>query len=97
MNSINIKELLKEIEQENINIIDIRNSIEYSKGHIPTAKNIPYQLLAPNPGLYLEKKEKYYIYCQFGTSSNYLVTRLNNLGYNTVNITGGYNNYLFMK
>lgn len=97
MYSISIKDLLKEISLNKTNIIDIRSLFQYQLDHIPTAINISYQALKSNPEKYLEKNKKYYIYCQSGHSSNNLVITLNQLGYTTVNIKGGYNNYLLMK
>ena len=97
MNSIDINTLLLKLEKEPLNIIDIRNHYEYIEGRIPTAKNIDKNLLLITPNKYLDKSKEYYIYCQSGHSSNNLVIHLNQLGYNTVNITGGYNNYLLRK
>lgn len=97
MNQINIKELISKLNKENINIIDIRSHYEYLLGKIPTAINIDKILLLQSPSTYLDKEKIYYIYCQSGTSSNNLVKKLNSLGYNTVNINGGYNNYLLRK
>lgn len=97
MNSINIKDLMIMLEKEPLNIIDIRNSYEYLYGKIPTAINIDKLLLLNNPDAYLNKNKTYYIYCQSGNTSNTLVSKLNKKGYNTVNIIGGYNNYLLTK
>ncbi len=97
MNSISIEELLNKLTKEPLNIIDIRNHQDYLYGKIPTAKNIDKFLLLKSPELYLEKNKTYYIYCQSGNSSSNLVNALNRLGYNTVNIAGGYNNYLLRR
>lgn len=94
MNSISIKELLF---QKNINIIDIRPNYEYQFGSIPNAINIPAIRLINNPNKYLKKEETYYILCQSGRQSIDIVERLNIQGFNTVNILGGYNNYLLTK
>lgn len=75
-------------------IIDIRSFFQYQKGHIPGAISIEkYELLA-NPSKYLNKKQTYYIYCSSGIQSKMVVQRLNSIGYSTINIPGGYNNYL---
>lgn len=78
-------------------IIDIRTNSEYQAGHIPNAINIEKELLLLNPNYYLNKEEKYYLYCTSGFRSEKVVTYLNKLGYNTINIPGGYNNYLLRK
>ena len=97
MNSIDIEELLHILNNKPLNIIDIRTNHEYLIDRIPTAKNISKSILKNIPEKYLNKSEIYYIYCQSGTTSKSLVEYLNNQGYRTVNINGGYNNYLLRK
>ena len=92
MNEISIKEVLNKD-----NIIDIRDNYSYNEGHIPNAKNIPYYSLLSNHSIYLNKKEKYYLYCNYGIQSMEISNKLNLLGYNTYYIKEGYlyfkNNY----
>ncbi len=98
MKSIEIEELLNMLySNKPLNILDIRTNYEYQLNRIPTAKNISPTLLRISPEKYLDKNQIYYIYCQSGTSSQNLVNRLNAQGYKTVNITGGFNNYLLRK
>lgn len=94
MNEINITDFLKLLGEKKLNIIDIRPPQQMIYGKIPTSKNISPTLLINRPNAYLNKKEEYYIYCQSGSLSKQVVDILNNKGYHTVNITGGYNNYL---
>ena len=86
-----LKELLK---NNNLNLIDIRDNYSYLNGTIKNAKNIPYNELLINPNKYLNKNETYYIFCQFGSSSNGLCSRLASLGYDVVTILGGYSSYV---
>ena len=72
------------------NIIDIRDEEEYKKGHIYNAINIPVDKLLNNVGFYLNKNEKYYIYCARGYTSKKCSLILNTLGYNIVNVVDGY-------
>ena len=74
-------------------IIDIRSNYKYNIEHIPNSINIDSIELVSNPNKYLNKNQKYYIYCQTGHTSKIVVDKLNSLGYNTVNIDGGYNLY----
>ena len=97
MDNIDIDILIKKISQMKINIIDIRNSKDYYSNKIPTAINVEEQELITNPQRYLDKTKTYYIYCNSGKSSKRVVYYLNNLGYHTVNINGGFNNYLLRK
>ena len=78
-------------------IIDIRDSYSYNLGHIDGAINIPYYNLINNFSHYLSKYEKYYLYCQNGTQSEEISKRLNLFGYDTLNIDGGYLEYLKMN
>ena len=39
---------------------------------------------------YLNKEKKYYIYCQRGIKSRKICLMLKQLGYNVININGGY-------
>lgn len=77
-----------------INIIDIRSVQSYNNNHIPNAKNIPFEKLITNPSQYLNFTEKYYIYCQKGLSSENVCKILNNIGYNVINIDGGYESWI---
>lgn len=76
------------------NIIDIRDNYLYKIGNIPSSKNIPANFLIVNPDKYLNKNELYYIYCSFGMQSNKVCSKLSNLGYNVINVMGGYNDYI---
>ena len=77
-----------------VNIIDIRDQGLYNMGNIPTSVNISYNDLLYNTDRLLDKNKKYYIYCSFGFTSAKLCRYLNSLGYDVVNVVGGYNNYL---
>lgn len=91
MLSINISDLLK---LNNPNIIDIRGVDAYNIGHIPNSRNIPSYNLLSNPSLYLNKGQKYFIYCSKGYTSIEVCGKLLNMGYNVININGGYNAWL---
>lgn len=91
MNSISIRELLR---LSNPNIIDIRNNYYYNLGHIPGAVNIPHYDLLTNYRYYLNKYSIYYLYCDTGEQSLEISNRLNEFGYKTINISGGYETYL---
>ena len=83
--------------KNNPNIIDIRNENEFIMGTIPSSKNIPAIKLEISPEKYLNKNETYYIFCNNGKTSKALTEKLNIQGYRTVNIIGGYFNYLLRK
>ena len=77
-----------------VNIIDIRDKYLYDLGSIPTSRNIPMNFLITNPSDYLNKGNKYYIYCQYGFLSPKVCYKLNKMGYDATNVLGGYNDYL---
>ncbi len=88
MTTITVNDLKKVIG--NITLIDLRNSVNYNNNHIIGAKNIPYNELLSNPLHYLDKNDKIYLYCQKGIRSHKMGLYLEKLGYNVVNIAGGY-------
>ena len=80
-----------------LNIIDIRDNYRYNFKHIPNAKNIPKNFLIMNPHNYLDKNETYYIYCEMGINSQEVCERLTDMGYDVVNIIGGFNEYKLLE
>ena len=94
---LNSKSIDHVLNMNNPIIIDIRDNYTYNLGHIKGAINIPYYNLLNNYSHYLNKNEKYYLYCENGRQSMEISTRLNSFGYNTTNIEGGYEAYLNKK
>lgn len=94
MNSVSLDYILN---MNNPIIIDIRDNYSYNLGHIKGAINIPYYNLLNNYSHYLNKKDKYYLYCSNGRQSLEISNRLNLFGYNTSNINGGYEEYQKFK
>lgn len=93
--TINMLDFLK--IKEDINVIDIRNKEKYNDNHIPNSINIPYEELLLQPSKYLKKEETYYIYCMQGKTSFSVCNILNKVGYNLININGGYESYILNK
>ena len=87
MNEISIYELLK---LSNPNIIDIRDKYSYSMGNLKGSTNIPYYSLLSNYSIYLNKQDRYYLYCDYGKQSKEISDRLNSFGYNTFYVKEGY-------
>lgn len=89
---IRASELEKYIGKNDTIIIDLRDYEEYTKAHVPTAINIPYDDL----DLYKDKLIKYseiIFYCDRGSAGLLASRDLNNLGYNVKNVFGGFNAY----
>ena len=74
----------------NVDLIDIRSIEKYNSKHILNARNIQMEQLLIHPEKYLMMQNRYYIYCQKGIQSRRLCLILKYIGYNVVNITGGY-------
>lgn len=82
---------------DQINIIDIRSIQSYNNNHIPNAKNVPMEKLLINPEQYLNKFERYYLYCQKGLSSENVCNILRKLGFDAISIDGGYESWVLYK
>lgn len=91
MNGITFDNLFK---LDNPLIIDIRDNYSYCLGHVKNAINIPYYNLLSNYSHYLNKDSTYYLYCDYGKQSKEISERLNLFGYHTLNIIGGYSEYV---
>ena len=94
MDGVNVDYVLNQV---NPIIIDIRDNYSYNLGHIKGAINIPYYNLLNNFSHYLKKNTLYYLYCDNGKQSSEISSRLNLFGYNTININGGYEEYVNSK
>lgn len=77
------------------NVIDIRDRMDYDKGHFISSINIPYMLLLNNPSYYLNNNKTYYIYCTSGVRSKKACELLNLIGFNVINVKDGYKDKLF--
>lgn len=95
ISSISVPDFLK--IQDKVNIIDVRIVENFNRSHIPGAKNVPANTLLANPAKYMSLYEKYYIYCQTGVNSIRVCSYLKLRGYNAINITGGYEEWILTK
>ena len=83
-----IDELIGEID-----LIDIRETYEYRGGHLPTAKNIPMDIILKQPEKYLNKSNEYYVICHSGARSSMACSLLKENGFNIINVAGGTGRY----
>jgi len=65
----------------NLKIIDVSDKYTYNMGHINGSINIPYDELLNNYRSYLNKNEKYLLYCKSGKLSKRAYSVLSSLGY----------------
>lgn len=82
----------KEIEKENVQLVDVRTPEEFQEGHIQGAKNIDFfseDFLAQFEAL--DKDEPVYIYCRSGNRSAKASKKLSDAGFKKiVDLEGGF-------
>lgn len=89
--SISISDFMKLF---NVNVIDLRSVEKFNNSHIPGSVNVSSDKLLLNPYNYINKDTKYYLYCQHGLTSRNVCRILSKLGFNVVNIDGGFEEWL---
>ena len=83
---------LVETRKEPYILIDVRTREEYDLGYIPTAENIPYDIIGENlPSG--NKDDLIIVYCRSGRRSAIAADTLKGLGYLNVVDFGGVNNW----
>ena len=65
-----------------LTIIDVSDKYSYKESHLENSINIPYDELINNYRKYLNKNDRYYLYCKSGKLSKSAVLVLSSLGYN---------------
>ncbi len=62
---LSIEETKEKIKEDNVQVVDVRNAVEYNEAHIPNAENIFIGTL-PNNLDKFDKEKEILIYCQSG-------------------------------
>ncbi|MCQ9209117.1 rhodanese-like domain-containing protein [Granulicatella seriolae] len=86
--SIGVDEFYQKFKKESLTIIDVRETDEFEREHIPSARTLPLSELEQRIDQ-LNKDEKYYVICQSGGRSAMACNLLSTKGYDTVNVMGG--------
>ena len=91
-------EQARELLEQGIAILDVREPAEFAAGHLPGAINIPRGVLefkiGSHPGL-ADRDRPLLVYCQLGGRSALACQSLQQLGYNALrNLAQGYAGYL---
>lgn len=86
-----LKELIEEDKEPHI-LVDVRTEGEYFRGYIPTAVNIPVQIIKENPPE-VPKDRLVIVYCRSGGRSAQAKKILTDLGYSRVVDFGGINSW----
>ncbi|RCX16168.1 rhodanese-related sulfurtransferase [Fontibacillus phaseoli] len=86
---ISAHELAERIERgDALNIVDVREPVEWEEGHIRGAKHIPLGQL-PERYEELDPKQEWFIVCRSGARSGLACELLSERGYKAVNMAGG--------
>ena len=90
--NISMADFYEKYQNENLDLIDVREVHEFQAGHAPGAKNLPlstleqcYKELNPN--------RTYHIICQGGVRSASACQFLGAQGLNVTNVEGGMNHW----
>ena len=75
-------------------LLDVRTPQEYSEGHIPGSRNIPYHHIDTVSVLTGDKNVPLYLYCHSGARSGQAAGMLRQMGYTQVRNLGGISSYL---
>lgn len=86
--SIGMPEFYQEAKRKQLPIIDVRESDEYARGHVPGAKSMPLSDLGATY-TELDKNTDYFVICQSGSRSAMAAQFLSNQGYKVTNVMGG--------
>ena len=78
--------------QPNLYLIDVRTAGEYRAGAIPSALNIPYDVIQDNLPTQ-DRNARIVVYCRSGNRSSVAKARLEELGFQNVNNFGAYTNW----
>lgn len=88
--SINAEELAATMENEDVNILDVRKESEFNSEHILDAENAPLEYINDSM-LKVDKNKKYFVHCAGGYRSMIFTSILRARGYdNLVDVKGGF-------
>ncbi|AZK45240.1 FAD-dependent oxidoreductase [Paenibacillus lentus] len=83
---------LEERDMDNTQLVDVRTAAEHARGHIPGSIHIPVDELRQRLDE-LEAGKEIWLYCQVGLRGYTASRILNQNGFRTRNLTGGYMTY----
>jgi rhodanese-related sulfurtransferase len=96
-NSITPEELSNLISSSSVVLVDIRTQEEYESGHIPNTEyniDVKYDSFLDKANLLLDKDTPVALYCRSGNRSKNAAKTLSMMGYNVVELDGGYNDWV---
>lgn len=91
--SVGMPEFYQETKKQQLSIIDVRETDEYARGHIPGTVNYPLSHLGAD-FTKLDKATEYYVVCQSGGRSGMASQFLSEQGFNVTNVMGGMGSWM---
>lgn len=90
--NMNVAQFKEYIKDTTVVVLDVRTADEFSKGHIDNAINIDFYSpsFVDDVTKTIDKNKKIALYCRSGRRSASAAEKLSPLGYNIVNLSGGY-------
>jgi NADPH-dependent 2,4-dienoyl-CoA reductase/sulfur reductase-like enzyme/rhodanese-related sulfurtransferase len=85
-----------ELDRTDALLVDVRETEEFSRGHIPKAVNLPLSQLRSRY-MELQKDRVIWLYCAVGQRAYFATRFLTQQGYRAVNLSGGYTTYKSLK
>ena len=83
--NVDAQTFIKEIQSENVQIIDVRTYGEYASGHLQGALNIDVESGAFDSGIAnLDKNATYALYCRSGRRSTLAAERMEEAGFTKI-------------
>ena len=79
----------KQVENNEIVLLDVREDSEWNDGHISGAMHIPLGNINEETITKIEKGKPLYVYCRSGRRAGEAVIKLKSLGFNDVTNLGG--------
>ncbi|MFD2529431.1 MULTISPECIES: rhodanese-like domain-containing protein [Polaribacter] len=94
-NNITTLELKRILEEDSIQLLDVRSTKEVKQGFIKTAIFADYfdANFYNNASRKLDKNRKVFVYCRSGNRSKKAIKILSKAGFMCVNVLGGYNQW----
>ncbi len=90
--NITAGEFLKKAKDDNVQIIDVRPSEDFEKGHLEGAINVPFDKVEENIDK-VDKSKEQYVYCFTGNKSAEVTETLKEKGYDATNVLEGTKEY----
>jgi len=97
LNEQELHQVDQEFRQPGTILIDLRDEEDYRNGHIPGAKNIPYEQWEIEKETWKHRYGTVVFYCERGNQSMYAAKEMNKRGYYAISIAGGYQGYKVWK